>query len=163
MLYFWLVGVQYIRFLALSSLAISSPSLCPRVTFDCSPTPTVCLPLFFSRLHVTFRLCLFVGGIGTPRWRESSGAASVTARHSAGPGFSAHLPPAALLGLHRDGQGGAWRGRSWSQPPPSTHGANGAEPQLNGSAATATFTKACSSSHPKISCFLQHVSLYFLF
>lgn len=85
-------------------------------------------------------LCLnvFVGGIGTPRWRESSGIACITAGHSTDPSFPA-LPPALLLGIFSTGQGGPRRGHGGSQPPPPTHGTAGFEPQSSGSVFTATF------------------------
>ncbi|MEQ2161220.1 hypothetical protein GOODEAATRI_007566, partial [Goodea atripinnis] len=94
-------------------------------------------------------------GIGTPRWRESSGTASDTAGHSTDPDFSAHLPPAILLGHFSVGQGGAYRRRSWSQPPPPTHGANGAESQLNGCTRFISSTlKTKIRSKPYLSCLL---------
>lgn len=82
-------------------------------------------------------LSLSVGGVSTPRWRESSGAARATAGDSSDPSLPAHGPPAFLLGVLGSGQGGGRRGRGWSQPPSPTHGADGAEPQFNGSAFTA--------------------------
>lgn len=108
-------------------------------------SPLTVLPLWLSASLVYLLpfvpILGFVGGIGTPRWRESSGTACATAGHSTDPCFSSHCPPAFLLGLFGTGQGGTWRGHSWSQPPPSAHGTTGAEPQFNGSVITAAFIK----------------------
>lgn len=114
-------------------------------TSECDTTPHYSSPQqSFSvsvSLNPVFFLCLFfpsccvcvVGGLGSPRWRQSPCVTWVAAGHSSDPAFPARRPSAFLLGIVSSGQGGGWRGHSWPQPPSATHGTSGADPQSNGS------------------------------
>lgn len=86
--------------------------------------------LFFFRPQ-SWRRPLFAGRVGTPRRWESS--ARFSAGHSSDFPFSAHCPPALLLGVASTREGGGDGGHNWPQPAPPTHGAAGAEPQSSGS------------------------------
>lgn len=112
------------------TLGLPAPGLANTVsisTYVRSPTTLN----FSSSVLQSWRRPLFAGRVGTPRRWESS--ARFSAGHSSHFPFSAHCPPALLLGVASTREGGGDGGHNWPQPAPPTHGAAGAEPQSSGS------------------------------